>query len=259
MFAFQSLSNHFKLTKLNNMKKQLISFLLLFLFVFTITSCKKTDSTPTPFKCATCHTTPDALAANDNSSKGMYKGVMIGSTGTIQFNLLNGGTTITAILVIDGVTINLSSSVTWVNGQAYVAPFTGTLGGSPVSITFSVNNDGTNPIITSSNIPGHPNASFVILKELSTSLLESFEGTYHTTKPKDGTFNIILSRSLKVYYAIARENGSSSTDASHGTIINNSLTDVNGTSIGTLSGDQLTGNFRDGGNFTVTITGQRTN
>lgn len=231
------------------------SLLICTLFI----SCKKNKDVPNTYSCATCHNTPDALAANDNNGKGVYKGVMIGSTGTIQFNLLNGGTAITATLVIDGISVNLTSSIAWVNGQAYVAPFTGMLNGSPVSITFNVGSDGTNPIITSSNIPGHPNSSFVLLKELSTSLIESFEGSYHTTKPKDGTFNIILSRNLKVYYAIARENGMTATDNSHGTVINNNVTDVNGTTIGVLSGDAMSGNFKDGGNNTVTLTGRRTN
>lgn len=82
---------------------------------------------------------------------------------------------------------------------------------------------------------------------------------FSTTKPKSGTFNLILSRTLNKYYAIARENSGSTTDASQGVITNNRLLDTNGTAIGTLSGDQLTGTFQDGGNFTVTITGRRTN
>ena len=121
------------------------TILLLFISV-SLFSCKK-DNAPAPaaFKCATCNTTPQALAANDASSKGIYKGTVSGSTGTIMFDIFNGGTTITAKMVLDGVTVNLTSGVTWQAGQAYVAPFTGTLNGSAVSITFSVSTSGGTP------------------------------------------------------------------------------------------------------------------
>jgi hypothetical protein len=147
-------------------------------------SCSKSDDTAsTPaYTCTTCKTTPDATAANDASNKGVYKGVIIGSSGTIKFDLQ--GTTITAVMVLDGVTATLTSTVNVVAGQTYVAPFTGTLGGQAVSITFSVGATGQNPTVTTSSIPGHPSSTFSIIKETSASLIECFEGTYSTTKPE---------------------------------------------------------------------------
>ena len=117
------------------------------LFILTgllfVTSCKKSDGPAAPaYTCTTCHTTPDALAANDASSKGIYKGVVIGSSGTIIINIANGGSTITAIMVIDGVTVNLTSNVAWVAGQPYVADFTGTMNGTAVTVHFSVGVNG---------------------------------------------------------------------------------------------------------------------
>ncbi len=47
---------------------------------------------------------------------------------------INNGTAITAVMVIDGIKVNLTVAVTWVTGQAYVADFTGTLSGSAVTI-----------------------------------------------------------------------------------------------------------------------------
>ena len=242
------------------MKKLSVSFTLGLAMLLLLTfSCKKSDDKKEEsFKCSTCITSPEALAANDASSKGMYKGVVIGSSGTIKFNVQNGGTTITAILVIDGTTATLTSSVSWVNGQPYVAPFTGTLNNQQVSITFSVQPDGSNPIITAANIPGHPNASFALVKETSNALLECFEGTYSTTKPENGTFNIMLSRTLGKLGGISRKDGSNTPTDVKGTIVNGIIKDERGKEIGTLKEDLVTGSFQDGSGITVTFTGKRT-
>jgi hypothetical protein len=233
----------------------------LLLITVSVISCKKTDSTPATvaYKCATCSTTSVAVAANDASSKGIYKGVVSGSTGTIVFDVLNAGTTITAKMVLDGVTVNLTSSVSWVAGQPYVAPFTGTFNGSAMSITFSVGILGSTPTVTTSSIPGHPGSSFIVAKETSTSMIEAFEGTYHTTLPEDGTFNLLLSRTARVWGADARKNGATGTTGSAGGSIttDNKLIDT-GTTVGTLSGDEINGTSLDGNGKTVTITAKRT-
>lgn len=222
-------------------------------------SCKKSSSGGT-YKCATCQATPIAVAANDNSSKGIYKGVVIGSTGTIQFDVMNNSSAIKATLVLDGQTINLTSNFSWVNGQPVVAPFTGTMNGSAVSITLSVSSTGSAPIVTAANIPGHPNATFLIAKETSTALIECFEGTYHTTKPEDGTFNVILSRQLHAYAVVSRENGQSGKTVSDGSITSdNKIKDgSSGQILGSISGDELSGTFKDSDGKTVTFSGKRT-
>ena len=243
-----------------NMKK--LHFIVAVLALVSFAGCKKSSDNPTPaYTCTTCKTAPDALAANNTSSKGIYKGVVIGSSGTITFDIANSGTAITAVMVIDGVTVNLTSAVTWVAGQVYIAPFTGTLSGQPVTITFSVGATGGTPTVTSSNIPGHPNASLTIIKETSGGLVECFEGTYSTTLPETGTFNIILSRTLAVWAGVARKTGTTTTGtAGNGSIVNNKLIDPsqNNNAIGTLNGDDLNGSFVDGNGKTVTITGKRT-
>lgn len=240
------------------MKK--IHFLLAVLAMFSFSACKKDTNPATPsYTCATCTTVPDAKAANDAGSKGIYKGVIIGSSGTIMFDIANNGTAITALMVIDGVTVNLTSAVTWVAGQPYVADFTGTLNGSAVTIHFSVGLSGGTPTVTSSSIPDHPNATLTVLKETSNNLVECFEGTYSTTKPETGTFNIIILRNLGVWGGISRKTGSTTTGDIDGTISNNQLFATGQTSsVGTLNADQLNGSFVDGNSKTVTITGKRT-
>lgn len=136
---------------------------------------------------------------------GIYKGVIIGSTGTIMFDITNNGSAITTAMVIDGVTVDLTSAVTWVSGQAYTAPFTGTLNGGTVTINFPVGLSGNTPMVTSSNIPGHPDASIDIIKETSSNLIECFQGNYSTTLPETGTFNLIILRSLNRWTGIARK------------------------------------------------------
>jgi hypothetical protein len=239
--------------------KRIIFICSILFFAVIFAGCKKNDTT-LDYKCTTCKTTADALVANDASSKGVYKGIVIGSTGTIQFNILNGSTTITAVMVLDGVTVNLTAALTWAAGVSYVAPFTGTLNGAAISITFKVDANGGNPIITASNIPGHPSAQFNLVKETSISVIECFEGTYETTKPESGTFNLIISRSLGKMAGSSRKNGGTDNGDFVGTISTDGKIKQNGTDyIGTLTGDVIEGSFVGGGTSgTVTVKGKRT-
>jgi hypothetical protein len=245
-------------------KKNARVFLCAFsLLVIAASACKKDSKDDTePFKCTSCTTQPQALAANDASSKGIYKGIIIGSSGTIAFNVLNGGTTINAVMVLDGTTVNLTSSITWVSGQPYVAPFTGTLNGGAVTINFSVNASGTGPAVLSATIPGHGSAQFRLVKETSTSLLEAFEGTYSSTLPETGTFNLLVSRTLGQFGGASRKTAGTSNGNFDGTVDAAGKMAINtgsgSTVIGTVSGDGISGSFKDGNNSTITITAKRT-
>ena len=246
--------------------KQLLPSLLAVLLVGGLFSCKKksSDPDPAPYACATCTRTPQALAANDNSAKGIYKGTVVGSSGTILFDLANNGNTMTAILTLDGVTVNLTANITYTAGAPIIGDFTGTMNGQPVSVSFSVGASGSTPTVTSSSIPGHPNAVFTIYKEQSNNLIEAYEGTY--SKPSSsgtetGNFNILLSRQLGGFSAIARRNGSSSAPSTFtGTYNNNTITynpNPGEVMTGTFNGDNLNGSIRDQyGNGT--FTGRRT-
>lgn len=247
------------------MKRSIIPVaVLLAVVVLAFQSCKKEEKTKQkeetqmPYQCTSCPTKPEALAEYDATSKGIYKGTVIGSSGTIKFSVQNGGNDIVATLIIDGTTANLTSSVNWISGQAYVAPFTGTINGQPASITFSVNADGSNPVITSSDIPGHSNAVFTLVKETSNALIECFEGTYESTKPESGTFNIILSRTLGKWGGIARKSSGGNQSDINGIIDNGTIKDEDNKTIGSLKGDVITGSFQDNNGSTITISGKRT-
>ena len=129
------------------------------------------------------------------SVKGMYKRIIIGSTASISINIQNGNNTVIAMMILDGVSVALISNVVVLDGQPYVAPFTGIYNGSPISMTFSVGLGGTTPTMVSSSIPGHPNAVFVLSKETSTSLIEAIEGNYSVP---DGDKEICKYSALKI-------------------------------------------------------------
>lgn len=235
--------------------------LLLLSVIFA--SCKKTkqkDKEEETYVCTTCSQTPQGVAANDNSSKGIYKGVVIGSSGTIKFDIANtSSNSITAVLVIDGVTVNLTTTYTWSSGGISTAPFKGTLNGQEVTVNFSVGANGTGATILSSTIPGHPNAIFSLAKETSTALARCYEGTYTTSNNESGTFNIIVSTLLKGWTGKSRKNGENTATDISGSYVNDKLYWGSGTNteIATMTGDNFSGTFNDG-SANVTVKGKRT-
>lgn len=241
------------------MKKIMLS--LVTVSILFVTSCKKSDNNNnTTYVCATCTTTPQGNPIYDNTASGLYKGILIGSTGTIKFDINNYNSTITATLKIDGDSAVLISQVSAPPSGVYTSPFFGTLNGQAVSITFSVNFDGSAPTITSSNIPGHPGATFIIAKETSSSIVRCFEGTYTNTLNESGTFNIAVSTTFKGWKGITRKNGGSSTTNVSGDYANNILfwgTGVTAPQVATINGDTFSGTFNDGSS-NVTVNGKRT-
>jgi hypothetical protein len=239
---------------MKNVSYYVVALALIVTATFSCSKSKESNKTPA-YTCTNCKTTPDAVAANDASNKGVYKGIIIGSSGTIKFDLANSGATLTATF-----TGTLTASVTTQNGDNYVSAFTGTWSGQPVTVTFSVGAGGQNPTVTAFNIPGHASATFTLAKETSNALIECFEGTYDSTRPETGTFNLLLSRSLKLFGGASRKTGSSQSNSFHGSINSNSeLVDADGGKvIAKLTGDALAAKFVDGNNATVTVAGKRT-
>lgn len=240
------------------MKKNLILLTVVFL-TSVFYGCKKDTTPEDDYSCVSCKRSPDALPGNDAISKGVYKGIVIGSTGTIQFNIANGNNTINAVMVLDGTTINLTSNIQWNAGVAIVGNFTGTYNGANISITFSVDANGGNPKVTASNIPGHPNAVFLIAKEQSNFLLECFEGTYNNESGEKGTFNLVVARALGLIGGASRPDGSNEIESIDGSVdADGNLYDENRTKVGKIDGDIISGSFKDHNNHTVTIKARRT-
>ena len=171
------------------MKKQILFALLA--ATSLVYSCKKDDNKSEPYKCATCTTSPDAKAAYDNSSAGVYKGVLVGSSGTIALYLMNGDSVVKALVAFDGKSAILTTNdlSNWNPGEAIsVAQFTGVIDGQNISAIFSVDANGQNPNVLV-NIPGH-NVTVGLYKETSTALVRNFEGTYKGDD--EGIFNMTV-------------------------------------------------------------------
>ncbi len=234
------------------MKK--ILFVILITVVLFI-SCNKSKE-ETPYICAACTKTPQALAANNSSSKGIYKGVFFGSTGTISFDIQNNSAAVTATLILDGVTVSFSSGTLPQTGQPYTATFAGTINGQPASINFSVGADGSSPVITAASIPGHPNTGFGLLKETSSGLVESFEGTWkESSSTNGGTLNMVVSRTANSWNVVKGDSGNPP-QYFNGSISGNNLIcncPLGLSIIGTFSGDQADGQYNSTNNGTWTI------
>jgi len=125
-------------------------------------ACKKDKNYETTFS-----DVPEALAKYDNvPDSGLYRGVLIGSTGTIIIDLANFGNDFTATLIIDGDRIFFELESRNQSGVHFRAS-----DGS----TFTI---GNNYEVTTANIVGHPGIKFIIEKEFSNARVRCYEGTY---------------------------------------------------------------------------------
>lgn len=194
---------------------------------------------------------PDARASEDSKSGGIYKGVIVGSSGTFAVVLQNGIKRIR--LTMDGETRDLTTTAldSWVSGDPLMnilfeagdwqAQFTAGSTGNVRSLIFT--------------IPGHINPEVAILKELSTAQVRTFEGTYSGTS--SGNWNFIVRGSD--LYGVSRSADGGSSLAFFGLVSGTSISfqTINGS--GSISGDTVSGTWSDpahGGSGTWT--GKRT-
>lgn len=246
---------------LQELKPSRLKIIGVLLTVMVAFSCSKGDKNDDDddddYTCTTCASAPIAVAANNAINKGIYKGVLIGSTGTLIFNIQNTTNTITGKMVIDGDVVDLTCETTDLDiNTDFEASFTGTLNGSPVTIRFQVEKNGKQPTIVSANIPGHPGAVFIVAKETSDAVLECYEGSYTITGDwtESGTYNFLVERKSGggTWSGLVAEEGfpgdaQADTDIMSG----NNLVDVNRLGfgkdvvIGTISGHTISGNFVD--------------
>jgi hypothetical protein len=243
-------------SKIMKTLKQGIYYVFTFCTLLSAVSCKKDKQPEEPaFTCTTCKTTPDAKAENNAISKGVYKGVVVGSTGTISIDVLNGGSTIAATLILDGQTINLTSTAVWASGTPLTAGFTGTAGGQNYSFTFTVQPNGTSPTTSSYTIPGHPNIAFTLIKETSDNLIKCYLGTTEGKKNsgalQSSVLNIITSGKTNTWFALSKDNATGAISTVDGTISGNTLNCNCGpttTVIGTVTSDQINGTYKGSDN-----------
>ncbi|MBI5371520.1 MAG: hypothetical protein HZA79_05780 [Sphingobacteriales bacterium] len=135
-------------------------------------ACKKTK---TESSSGGLPVSPETKPQYNNTSFGVYKGVVVGSTGTIVIRINNGDTIVKAYLSIGNNKDTLSANQPVIAGQPILdLDFTGRIS----SMTLSANADGSNAQVTSLTITGHPNAGALVVHENSTQQVLCYEGTF---------------------------------------------------------------------------------
>ena len=135
-------------------------------------------------------TSKETKAELDNTNFGLYKGVIVGSSGTIRMEINNGD-----VLTPLRIDFNINNrgemmfpSSTFTKGEAIVdATFTG----YSSSLTFSVDADGKNPVISNFYVEGHDTVMAIVYKEKSKDVVTCFEGTFEGKNKDEGVFNVV--------------------------------------------------------------------
>jgi len=207
-------------------------FLTLFFGIIAI-SCSSDSSSGSSLS-----DTPQAKAIYDNSNYGIYKGVFVGSTGTVLINIMNEGQ-ISATLKIDGSTKTYTTSGIAVEGESTELTFTN----GDSSFIFYVNAVGGNVSVDGLNIAGHPNAGIKVIKERSDSLVKCYQGSF--SGDTSGTFNFVISGNS--LYGLAKENTANYSIQLEGEKSGNSITGYfeGGTFTGTSNGNNISGTWQN--------------
>lgn len=162
-----------------------------FLLNIFFLSCKKESSPIEKYECVSCIQSAEALSINDQSSAGVYKSVLLGSSGSLSIYVYNGNENVTATVIFDNKsgTLTTQDLTDWTPGQPInEALFTGTVDGKNVTALFSVHANGENPTVNCS-ITGH-DITIATYKELSSEAIKVYEGSYSGSE--NGGLNILM-------------------------------------------------------------------
>lgn len=217
--------------------KKIILLLFFSIFIF---SCNSNDDSSSGSTDDGLATTPEAKAEYDDSNYGIYKGIFVGSSGTVYININNSGS-ISAKLVIDGSVHNFTTSETVTEG---IAVNSLTFASGENSFEFNVSATGEEPLIENIVINGHPNPYIQIFKEYSFAQIKCYLGTY--TGDDSGVFNLAITADGYALGLVV-PNGETSAIYLDGTITENSLngTFEGGIFSGTISGNSISGTWQN--------------
>ena len=228
------------------MKNFLVKTLLSITIIFA--SCSENDPLITINDSA--EELPIALSQYDNSNYGIYKGVFVGSSGTILVNLNNNGV-ISVSLTIDGVNYPFTSSETITENQQTEITFAY----ENNSFSFTVNADGSNPLITNVSIEGHPDASIIVVKENSSYVAQLYEGSYEGIDQNNdqGTFNAIVFNGA--VYILSKSSVYGSTSYARGSVDGNLVSGAS--SLGTIFSGNIENDEVMNGTWKITQTNEK--
>lgn len=171
---------------------------LMLITLFLISSCGKNNNNENAPEI------PEAKPAFDNNSFGVYKGVFAGSSldfnpsGSIKIVVNNGDNNVKAYIRFTQSSASsfsfedtLTSTSTFIAGQNIDHAW---FLGKHSAFSFSVEQGGSNPQISSFSLPYIGSVSAVIEKESSNKLILCYQGSYKIGNNKDieGIFNFII-------------------------------------------------------------------
>ena len=189
--------------------KKIIAVLLIAGIFAAVQSCHKNESVGPQFKLQV-ENTPSAKVADDAKASGVYKGTLVGSSGS--FKLVIVADEIIGYLTVDDAQYILTTDsikASDLSGAIVNALFTDAAG--KVKLWFSVNADGGDPKVTAI-IEGHPDVQIVVMKETSDQAIRVFEGFLYTTDTSflvqtKAAFNVVLGEDTisRVVYKVVEE------------------------------------------------------
>lgn len=161
--------------------RSFFKLLMISSFFFLIGSCSDNSSSEevvfsNDYICPTCKTSPEALAENDNSSKGIYIG--ISDKGILYINIDNNSDGVKkAYLLKDNIKREFLFLESHSDSERYFALFADNVG-DPISLRFEVKHNGNDPQIVLQNgvVFKSSNSVNSIFKEKSNDMIEVFEG-----------------------------------------------------------------------------------
>jgi hypothetical protein len=229
---------------------------LFFLLTMIIISCGSDDDSDDdekPYTCSSCVDSPEALPANDTSGKGIYKGVVIGSSGTLKIDMDNDGSGISAILVLDGEQIELETESIYSSEGGFDGYFYNDNGTETntddYEIGFYINETGSSLEVYGISFPSpHDDVTIELIKETSYALIRVFEGTF--SGDGGGIWNMMMvdDEDNELWYAVSRPSDGDSDDEDYfmGITQGSELSGGGGNNIevaGTIDGDNIKGTW----------------
>lgn len=172
------------------MKAKLLSIIpALFLFL----SCSSSDED------VNFATEPETKPEYDNTAFGVYKGIIMGMNGSLKIVINNGDNVAQAYIYQNNkITQTLTTTATFTLGENISdAEFSN----GTTSFRFSVNANGTNPVINGYTYIGGDNPQAFAIHELSFAQILCYEGTF---KGDDsGAFKCMVDRGVLQGYVLS--------------------------------------------------------
>jgi|GEM_PF-2634961 len=167
-----------------------LSFALLLITSVFVTSCKKGDengnnSRITDEELPGLLINAGSINEDDTKSGGIYKAVLVGSSGSVKLALVGGLRGAYVTFENQTKALRTTDLDSWTSGQAVN---NASFKSGDWTLLFSVNADGSNPRLTVT-IPGH-NVTVIILKEKVNTPVVTYEGTF-SSNGGGGVFNFV--------------------------------------------------------------------